>query len=692
MDAHFYFVVEPGGHEDGPYVLAEIARKLADGTLSRDASLMRVGDTRATPIRDVADALAALPPPRRVPEATAPIQIAALQAYVPPALAAASPPPPRARRRWPYLAAAGAIAFAAGGAAIVVRGGHKSSVEDAMVRVSTPTGTGAGFLVDGPDDSMYVATANHVVDRGERVLVERDVELGDKRHYIEAYPETEIVAADADSDLAIIRVKNVDAHRFHRLHLAKEPVKDARIASYGYPGSSLAQHAGLVSKDGKILSLVMFPAYDDRYARIVRENAVDGLLVSTDIEPGFSGGPTTNDAGDVVGVNVTKDHAHVGQNGAVSVVALRALLAQVKPAAARTEPTPADVVALLQRVQSEYLLLPLESRSHVRETEFLNAGDLPTLRRFVGEVRREERNTDTAFLPKLHLSGQAALGIFFARLPGKLLETYRAPSTSAPLEACELANRRLASFLGDLGSAEHHSDSHVQALDTCDELALRPLAWDLAAATLQWDGHEKTYAVTKLDRMDDEGRTYRAAVRISGAPNLVELWIGMDRGLPRLKLFDQADDLYAIDSPRASGALQGSWIAKQPRVTDAIDKDAEVETEETIAISVGDGGKVSIRDVLAQKYFMAAKRTSAFACSHKPTIDTGLVQSFSGTVENGVVIALPEKDAEPSGADTGCVSPHHADRIVAAKLVGDQLTLYRTDGNAYPEALAFTKQ
>ena len=620
----------------------------------------------------------------------------AIQPYVapPPPPIIASALPHRPRKQWAWIAGGVAVAAAGSIAIAGVRAGPPVEIKDTMVRVSTATGTGAGFLIDGPDDFVYVATANHVVDRGERILIERDVEITDKRHYIEAYPETEIVASDADSDLAIVRIKNVDAHRFHRLGLAKEPIKDAKIFSYGYPGSSLAKHAGLVSKDGKILSLVMFPAYDDRYSRIVRENAVDGLLISTDIEPGFSGGPTCNEAGEVVGINVTKDHAHVGQNGAVSVVALRSLLQQVKPAAAHADPKPEEIVALLKRIQSEYLLLPLDRRSHARESEFLNAGDLPTLRSFVGEIRREERNTDTAFLPKLHLSGQAALGIFFARLPGKLLETYRAPSTASPLTACEAANRRLASFLGDLNSTDRHIDSHVQALDTCDELALRPLAWDLAAATLQWDGKEKDYAVTKVDRMDDEGRSYRASVRISGAANLVELWIGMDRGMPRLELFDTADNLYAIDSPRniAPTALQGTWVMKQPRVTDAIDKEAEVEADETLSISIVDG-KVSIRHVLNQRYFVAGKRQQGFKCNHKNTIETGLLQSFTGSIENGVVVALPEKDAEPIGGDAAaCESSHKPDRIVAAKLVGDQLYLYRTDGNVYPEALQFTKQ
>ena len=214
---------------------------------------------------------------------------------------AEDPPPLRDPKQKKLFIAVGAgvAGLAAAGVAIamIVGGGDAPQVKDALVRVSTPSNTGTGFLINGPDEYIYVATANHIVDRGERVLIERDVAISDKKHYVEAYPETEIVATDPDADLAIIRVKNVEAKRFARLPLAKEPVKDAKIFSYGYPGSSLAKHAGLVSKDGKILSLVRFPAYDDRYARVMRENAVEGLLVSTDIEPGFSGGPTTNQAG-----------------------------------------------------------------------------------------------------------------------------------------------------------------------------------------------------------------------------------------------------------------------------------------------------------------------------------------------------------------------------------------------------------
>ncbi|MDB4961217.1 MAG: serine protease [Myxococcales bacterium] len=793
MDTNYYFVLEPGGSDDGPYVLSEIRRRIGMGLVSRDAALCKVGEINWLPVSHERYA-ALLEAPRRpahgtmpVPASAAPhiIDVAPLtevhvpttseqplstttalgfygqptsssygapaaetmpNSFIPPAPVASSeavplpypepmpsrflPPAPAPTYEMPNYGAPQVaeapkaawapkvarpakkmsrnlmLGLAGGGVAalgvtalalLATRSPGPVSVKNAMVRVTTASGTGAGFFIDGPDGYAYVATANHVVDRGERVLIERDVGA-DKHAFVEAYPQTEIVASDPDADLAIIRIKNVEASRFERLPLAKEPIKDARILSYGYPGSSLAKHAGLVSKDGKILSLASFPAYDQRYMRIVRENAVDGLLISTDIEPGFSGGPTLNDDGQVVGVNVTKDRAHVGQNGAVSVVALRSLVKTIKPASVRTEPTPADVVALLEKIESEYLLLPLEERSKVRETDFVSAADLPTLRRLVGEVRREERNTDASTLSKFQLSGQAALGIYFARLPGKLLETYRAPTTSGPLAACELTSQKLTSFLGDLSTAAADKNAEQRrqsAYQTCDELAVRPLGWDLVAATLQWDGKEKDYSVTKLERMDDDEQVYRASVRISGAANLIEVWFSVDQHAVRLKLFDSTDNLYAIKSPRTlpASALQGTWSMKRPRVTDAINKDAEIESNETLAISIGDDGKVSLRHVITERYFGAGNRSKQFKCNHKATIETGLLQSFTGSLDNGVVVALPEKAAEPIGADAAwCEPSHRPDRIVAAKLAGTQLYLYRTDGSAYPETIELTKE
>src|SRR5205814_4766717 len=137
----------------------------------------------------------------------------------------------------------------------------------------------------------------------------------------------------------------------------------------------------------------------------------------------------------------------------------------------------------------------------------------------------------------------------------------------------ELANQRLANFLDALGASAKRPDGGQAALDSCDELAMRPLAWDLTASSMQWEGKERDYAVTKIDRADDEGSAYRASVRMSGLPSLVEVWVSLDQGKLRLKLFDGDENLYALKSPSSiqASALAGSWVAKSPRVTDALD-------------------------------------------------------------------------------------------------------------------------
>jgi hypothetical protein len=110
-----------------------------------------------------------------------------------------------------------------------------------------------------------------------------------------------------------------------------------------------------------------------------------------------------------------------------------------------------------------------------------------------------------------------------------------------------------------------------------------------------------------------------------------------------------------------------------------------------VSVSITDG-KVSIRYVVTEHYFGAGNRAQVFKCNGKRTIETGILQSFTGNLENGVAVAFPDKEAEPMGPDAAyCISAHRADRIVAIKLAGDQLLMYRTDGFAYPEAVQLTR-
>ena len=574
----------------------------------------------------------------------------------------------------------------AGGLGIRALAGSDDEVASAIVRVATPSGNGTGFFVKGPDEHAYVATAFHVVARGEPVLIERNVATDGGNHYVEAFPETEVVAFDADADLAIIRIKNIRAGRFARLALAAEPMANQAVRSYGYPGSRITRRTGLIVKDGKLLSLVKFPVYDRVAKRIVRDNAIEGLLVSTDIEPGFSGGPTCNEDGAVVGVNVTKDLAHRGQNGAVHVKLLKKLVDQIAPADKQAEPTAEQLAAELKRIETEYLMLPAKDRPKEREHGYMALGELPTVRKLINDMRRHERASYR--LPGASLSGRAAFGVWAAQLPGKPLETYLSTEVQDAIGKCERASAWVASFMSEVSDDKRKKQAEKAALQACDELALRPLALDLTAATLQWRGKERSYTVSKLERVDDERFLYRAKVRASDLPNLLTLWVSQDNGQLRLKLFDNQKRLYGVKSLRETktSELVGDWQLERPRTPSPLHNNAEQQRHETLSVSVENGREVSIKHLVDVRLFAAERKL--FRCNSRREIQTGWTQRFTGKIVNGVVIAKPTTKAVRRGSDASrCkwANSYRPDEVVVLKVVDSKLVMYRSDGRAFPD-------
>ena len=566
-----------------------------------------------------------------------------------------------------------------------------NDVEEAVVRVATPNGNGTGFFIDGPDGHAYVATAFHVVEKGDRILIERIIGSGDDR-YTEAYPDTEVVAFDADADIAIIRIKNVDTSRFSTLDLADKPLANEQIRALGYPGSRITRRAGLIAKDGKLLSLVKFPVYDRRERRVVRDNAVDGLLVSAEIEPGFSGGPTINDSDDVVGINVTKDMVHRGQNGVVHVKLLRELLETVKPADEAADPTSKQVEELLAKVDAEFMLLATNDRRNEREHGFIAPSELPRLRELIDEIRRHERDSHIAEGAKL--SGRAALGIWASQMPGKALSTYQSGAVQDALTACERSSVRLVSLFSEVGEDDiDEKKAEKEAIKACDDLALRPLAWDLMAATLQWAGEERAFEVTKLERVDDASDIWVAKVRVDDVKNLLSLWITRDYGQLRVKLFDSDGKLYGVKAAHnhANSELAGEWELSKPRAPSHGLTNTEEKTEETITVSLS-GRDVTIKHIIRRAYF-ATSSGGLFRCNSSREIHNGWVQTFSGTVENGVILATPKDEAKRIGRDAKrCRWGYKPDVMASFKLIDGKLAMYRTDGMAYPEVVELNRK
>jgi hypothetical protein len=433
---------------------------------------------------------------------------------------------------------------------------------------------------------------------------------------------------------------------------------------------------------------VKVPVRDWTYHRTIQDNAVDGLLISSSLEPGFSGGPTCNAAGEVVGINVTKDTEHVSQNGAVNVSALKQLMKEIKPAKERRAPRPDEVAELVTRLQSEYLLLPIERRFERREYDVVSALDLPRLRLLVDEVRALERVTTIAPTSDgMGLSPQASLGMMVATLPGTPLETFRAAVTQRALAECEKNVDRIIRLQqqGVVDRAAAASSAQIE----CNEFAVRPLAWDLVAAALRWDGRERQMSVTRIDQVDRDQAIYRVSLKMSGVANLQEIWVAQDAGRLRLKLFDDRGEWYALRSNATldKKALAGTWYARRSRAL--LPKDgAELATEEWLTISFAGDERADVQH-LRRAYSRSAV---PLACSGRSDAETVVEQAFSGAVVNGAIVGRPRMKLKTTGRDSGCPIYYSPDIATVFKLVRDHLYMYRTEGARYPEVIEFERQ
>jgi 2-alkenal reductase len=159
------------------------------------------------------------------------------------------------------------------------------SVSFSVVNIAASTafggGTGTGFVIDTDGN---IVTNNHVVEGAQEILV---------RFADDTLVEAELVGADADSDLAVIRV-DVPAGLLRPVKLGDSSALRVgqRAIAVGNPfGFEQTMTTGIISALG----------------RVVRQESGFSLpqLIQTDaaINPGNSGGPLLNSRGEVIGVN-----------------------------------------------------------------------------------------------------------------------------------------------------------------------------------------------------------------------------------------------------------------------------------------------------------------------------------------------------------------------------------------------------
>jgi serine protease Do len=144
------------------------------------------------------------------------------------------------------------------------------------------TGSGVIITADG-----YIATNNHVIDNASKITVI----LNDKRK-----DEAELVGADPETDLALLRIKEKNLPFMHFGNSDEIKVGEWVIAVGNPFNLNSTVTAGIVSAKGRNINLLRRNS-NSQYAI---EN-----FIQTDaaVNPGNSGGALVNTSGELIGIN-----------------------------------------------------------------------------------------------------------------------------------------------------------------------------------------------------------------------------------------------------------------------------------------------------------------------------------------------------------------------------------------------------
>lgn len=144
-------------------------------------------------------------------------------------------------------------------------------------------GSGVIFSSEG-----YIVTNHHVVDNAEKFVVEI-IEASGKKSY-----NAELVTKDKENDLAIIRIKDP---AFAGLPTIKYSFKEngqldvgGSVFTIGYPHALTGMGKDAKFTDGKIS------------AKTGYDGAINSFQSTIPVQPGNSGGPVFNEAGQLIGV------------------------------------------------------------------------------------------------------------------------------------------------------------------------------------------------------------------------------------------------------------------------------------------------------------------------------------------------------------------------------------------------------
>ena len=174
-----------------------------------------------------------------------------------------------------------------------------AEIEDGLVQIITPTGSGSGFVVD--EDGLIVTNAHLVAGHTEVTL----------RFASGEHLPARVTGYNRISDLAALMPTAPDGHRYHPIPMAEPDsisVGDTVIA-LGFPlGDELGRDYTVTT--GIVSALRM-------------EDGVSRIQTDAAINPGNSGGPLLDRAGRLVGVNAETYATYHGISFAIALAEVR---------------------------------------------------------------------------------------------------------------------------------------------------------------------------------------------------------------------------------------------------------------------------------------------------------------------------------------------------------------------------------
>ncbi|MGC4962103.1 trypsin-like peptidase domain-containing protein [Gordonia sp. DT101] len=166
----------------------------------------------------------------------------------------------------------------------------EKSVVALDVRTSSAVGTGSGFIID---KSGYIVTNNHVIAMAAN---DRNAKL-EAVFFDRKRVPARIVGRDTKTDLAVVKVDNVDNLTVSKLGNSDDLQIGEEVVAFGSPlGLDRTVTSGIVSALHRPVPLRPDAESDT-------DAVIDAIQTDAAINPGNSGGPLVSDKAEVVGIN-----------------------------------------------------------------------------------------------------------------------------------------------------------------------------------------------------------------------------------------------------------------------------------------------------------------------------------------------------------------------------------------------------